>query len=205
MIGRVCRLHLLLALASAVILLSMNSSDYNASWVVIQILVMTRTIELWHDLLKYHCDYAEHVAKRRTVCTRSLNRLTWHVLLVVLDGMWDTHFSHCDRAGPCKLSIAAKESPGVMWLEENTLRLVRSLGRHLRHSHLAWIVVDPRQHNYSRFQQFLYCNVSIEKWLPLRCLAMTASYFSTIAVLSCHVTIWENGSKFSCNLSLDNR
>jgi hypothetical protein len=40
-------------------------------------------IELCHDLLKYHCNYLEHVVQRQTVCIRSLNWLTWYLLLFV--------------------------------------------------------------------------------------------------------------------------
>jgi hypothetical protein len=66
-----------------------------------------------HDLLKYRCDYFEHV-QRRTVCIRSLNRLTWYLLLVVPRG-WGHSFLPLWWG-----------RPGVVWLEENTLPVLVS-------------------------------------------------------------------------------
>jgi hypothetical protein len=79
-------------------------------------------IELCHDLLKYRCDSCGHVVQRRTLwlgtccwlcleggsgCLCNWGRLRLPLLLCVL-----------------LRSTAAKDSPGVVWLEEKTLPVV---------------------------------------------------------------------------------
>jgi hypothetical protein len=57
--------------------------------------------------------------------------LTWYLLLVVPQGQQGTHFSHCGGTGMCNwgrrrllLSATVKDSPRVIWLEENILHSV---------------------------------------------------------------------------------
>jgi hypothetical protein len=50
--------------------------------------------------LKYLCDYFEHIVHRLIVFIRSLNWLTWY-LLVVPHGRRATYFSHCGGVGLC--------------------------------------------------------------------------------------------------------
>jgi hypothetical protein len=86
-------------------------------------------IELCHDLPKYRCDYFEHVVQRRAVCIRSLNCVTWYLLLVLsrervctpmqLEGGWC-----CCYCSVLLCSTAAKDSPELVWLEESTLPVV---------------------------------------------------------------------------------
>jgi hypothetical protein len=90
-------------------------------------------IELCHDLLKFCCDYCEHILLRRTVCIKCLNGLTWYLLLVVLKRGGHS-FLPLWPGRPVQLrwlrlllllrSNATKDCPAVVWLEENTLPFV---------------------------------------------------------------------------------
>jgi hypothetical protein len=85
----------------------MKSSGQFASWFLYNfynghhsVFFWLGPIELCQDLLKYSCDYYEHVVQKRTVCIRSLNWLNYY-LLVVPQEKRGTYFFYCGRAGLC--------------------------------------------------------------------------------------------------------
>jgi hypothetical protein len=138
--GRVCRLQLLLGLASAVIFTAHELSrpfcftSFNTMFVMAIILSFSDWAPLssCHDLLNYRCDYCERVVQRRTVCIRRLNSLTWYLLVVPQGGgalispTVARKVCAAEAAAVAVLlrSTAAKDCPVVLWLEENILPVV---------------------------------------------------------------------------------